>query len=165
MVEKIYAATHAIATAVAWKLFVVAVAVTGLMVGLMPITRFGFVLALIASFGWLFAMNVELEKANEIGTRRSKFASAVGLLLGLSFAFPEFLGVVIPREFGVLYFVFSGVGMLGCMLYLGYRVGPLLAKLEAKLGIESRISASVLLWFWLVGVWFLQPRLRKALGR
>lgn len=157
--------THEIATADAWKVFSVLVVSAGLMVVLMPITRLGFVLSALAIFGWLCAIARELAKANGLNLRRVEYVGVLGFVCALAFAFPDYLGFVVPKALGAVSFALSALGLLGCMVYLALRVGPLLAKLEAKTGTKTEINASILVWIWPVGIWFLQPRLQQALRK
>ena len=165
MTDRISRAVHEIATADAWKVFAALLVSAVLMVVLMPITRFGFVLAALFLFGWLSAIARELAKANGMSPRRVDFVGVLGFICALVFAFPYYLDFEVPKVMGVVFFVLPGLATLGCMCYLVLRVGPLLAMLESKTETRAEINGSVLAWIWPVGVWFLQPRLQRVLLR
>lgn len=155
--------THEIATAQAWKVFLVLSVAAGTMFILIATNRFGFVLFVAALFGWLTSMAVELVKANGEPTRRTGAVGALGFVFALGFSFADYLAYAIPKAFAPYSIAMSGFGFLGCMLYLMLCIGPLLAKLEERMGAKPRANAALLVWLWPMGIWFLQPRLRQAL--
>jgi hypothetical protein len=104
MAKRISYVTHEIATADAWMVFAALLVSAGLMVVLMPITRFGFVLSALAIFGWLSAIARELEKANGLNPRRVEFVGVIGFVCVLAFAFPDYLGFAVPKVLGAVYF-------------------------------------------------------------
>lgn len=160
MVSKL---THKIATAQAWKIFLILLVAAGTMFILIATNRFGFVLFVAALFGWLTSMGVELVKANGVPTRRMGTVGALGFAFALGFSYGDYLAFAIPKAFAPYLFAMFGFGFLGCMLYLMLCNGPLLAKLEERMGTKPRANAALLVWLWPVGIWFLQPRLRQAL--
>jgi hypothetical protein len=155
--------THEIATAQAWKTFLVLSVAAGTMFILIATNRFGFVLFVAALFGWLTSMAVELVRANGVPTKRMGTVGALGFAFALGFSFPDYLAFAIPKAFAPYSVVISGFGFLGCMLYLMLCIGPLLAKLEERMGTKPRANAALLVWLWPIGIWFLQPRLRQVL--
>jgi hypothetical protein len=165
MVVSVSNVTHAIATAHAWKVFAALLAAAGLMLNFLTTNRLGFVCFVVMLFGWLSSVAVELAKANGMLPRTQASVGALGIVSVLAFSFPDYLPLAVPNAVVAFYLPLSGFGLLVCMMYLLICIGSLLEKLEGMAGKKPRTNASLLVWMWPVGIWFLQPRLRQVLRK
>ena len=145
--------TYTIATLKAWKAFILLSASSILMIVLMPYGGLGFVVAAIGIFAWLVSIAVQLSKYNCQSTKRYFVVFGFGVCSSIIF-------VLAPPSLFIIGVV-CGIGFLACMLYFISTIGAQLAKAEASK--KLRTNGSLLVYAWPIGVWFLQPRLRKVL--
>ncbi|QDF76650.1 MULTISPECIES: hypothetical protein [Shewanella] len=153
---------HTLATLDSWKVFLLLVVSSILMVVLMPFKGLGFLIAAVVIFTWLYSINSELSRATGKSQVKPKVLSTLGLFSVCVFMVAPYLAAFfkeIPFQFIILPI---GIVFLVTMLRLMTDAGTLLK--EAENLEKPKVSASFLIWLWPLGVWFLQPRLQKVLA-
>jgi len=153
--------TYTIATLRAWKIFSI-LTTTFVMMVVFNSNVFSFILPILVVFGWLYSLVIELARVSELNLLKYKLVSAAGAVSPILLVVVAILMFYVDGEFNAIYMAPFGFIILGSMLFLMKKIGDLLSNLENSE--KKKISASILIWFWPIGIWSLQPRLMKVLN-
>jgi len=109
---------------------------------------------------WLYAISINLYKnlkSNKDSTWFTIFQVLTSLTM-ISFLFiPISATIPIPTHIKTIIYIFSGVGLLFSIVYCA-RILTLSEKNQSSLFLNL-----ILLWFYPIGLWIIQPKMEKLL--
>ena len=142
-----------------WLLFIV---LTGTLFGskYLPFD-IGYILAVTIIFGWILLLGISLSKRC-----KAPAVPLIRLKLAIGYAWAYAIA-------GWLYFMYSMPGYIipfhilamFCVFYSFLFIAKSLVQAEKENGVENKCKFCVVLmvWFFPIGVWFLQPRVKRAM--
>jgi hypothetical protein len=147
--------TNYIATLPSWILFLAFL----LFFGLGELLPFGPVLAMIPFFIWVYALGIASRRAlsETIAMSLVKFKSALAYAAGYSLVAAFFLQAIMP--YALPFHLFA----IFCLFYSIFFVAKCVRSIELNRAavLSEWIYVFFGLWFFPVGVWFIQPKIQR----
>ena len=147
----------------AWEVFLFLSFSGILMFLLMPYAGLGFVVFLSAFMFWLYSISSEIAKVGGVFQKKKKLVYILGCLLSVLYILIPHFKVVFGDAMFYIFGSLVGISLLVC-IFTGIYIASQYIK-KAEQGNVAKIDPFILIWFWPVGVWSLQPRLQKIIGK